>query len=136
MKFRVVFWRIFFVAYLLGVGYLCLHSFSSTPKLPFALWDIPSDKLVHMIMFMPFPVLAYLSYDKRSNSNLRAFLFVAAVFLLGGIVAALTEVCQSLTPDRSPDIKDFYADLVGLAITCIPVLLVDVIRNSRSSKSE
>ncbi len=55
--------RIMFLLYIAAVGVLCLMKTDSLPKIPAVWLGIPADKIAHFCMFMPFPALAYRSYD-------------------------------------------------------------------------
>ena len=56
--------RILFAVYLAAVLVLCFGKFPSSEDVPKYLWGIPTDKIVHFLMFLPFPVLAYLAFDR------------------------------------------------------------------------
>ena len=50
--------RIVFAVYILAVLVLCFGKFESTEDVPMDLWGIPTDKVVHFLMFFPFPLQA------------------------------------------------------------------------------
>ena len=63
--------RILFGLYLVAVAVLCFARFPESEDVPKSLLGIPMDKIVHFLMFFPFPVLTYLAFDryrgKRNN---------------------------------------------------------------------
>ena len=72
-----------FVLYLLAVLYLCFGKFENTPDVPWSLLGIPSDKLVHFGMFFPFPILAFLAFDRFTDTPKSTFLFSGITWVLG-----------------------------------------------------
>ncbi len=60
-------YRIITTVYLLAVAYLCFASSSGLPSIKEWHFFIPADKVVHFLMFFPFPILAYLSFGKGDN---------------------------------------------------------------------
>lgn len=134
MKTRVVISRILFVIYLCAVAYLCLHTFDNQPKIPFTIWGLPSDKVIHFFMFFPFPFMAYISYDKRIYTNARSWMFAGATLLLGVIVAGITEIAQMFTETRSAEWSDYLADCLALLVMTLIILAVDIIHNSHYRK--
>lgn len=129
MKARVIISRILFAIYLCAVAYLCLHTFNSPPKIPFKIWGIPSDKVIHFFMFFPFPFLAYISYDKRIYTDARSWLFAGATLLLGAIVAGITEIAQMFTETRSAEWSDYLADCIALLVMTLIILVIDLLHN-------
>jgi hypothetical protein len=60
-----------FCAYLAAVGLLCFIRPSSLPEMEVKTFlGIPIDKILHFIMFLPYPILAGLVFIRRDrNSN-------------------------------------------------------------------
>ena len=72
MTRRQLIWsRILFAVYLAAVAFLCFGQFSSSQDVPMDLWGIPTDKVVHFLMFFPFPLLACLAFGARLPRRLR-----------------------------------------------------------------
>jgi VanZ family protein len=112
-----------FLVYLLAVLYLCFGKFENTPDVPWSLLGIPSDKLVHFCMFFPFPILAFLAFDRFTETPKSTFLFSGITWVLGLGLAFATEWGQAhLTDYRSGDPWDLLAD--GLAITLSTILVI------------
>lgn len=98
---------------LAGIGILIavLMPGSDVPKV-----TIPYlDKVVHFTMFGVLTVCYYWDYH-RTYCKLPLFLKTSIQLVLFG---ALTEVLQSFTADRSCDMKDLVADLLGVLIISI-----------------
>ena len=116
--------RIAFVVYLVAVAVLCFAKFPESEDAPMELWGIPFDKIVHFLMFFPFPLLAYLAFDRYAAKPGRSLLGTAVTFLAGAAFAAFTELVQSRLSYRSGDPADFKADLVAILASSVIVLLV------------
>lgn len=106
---------VLFCIYLAAVALACFTKPSNLPDLSQGTFlGIPMDKVLHFIMFLPYPLLASISFidpDKRMAGNL-AVLAVIAVTGIG--VAYGTESIQAQLGYRSYDLKDLYADSLGI----------------------
>ena len=120
--------RVLFVMYLAAIGLICFISSSSVPDLPTLFLGIDVDKMIHFGMFLPFPIMAFLSFDHPSGKKLRNVLFIVVSMIVGVIIAGFTEVIQEYLPTREMDINDFIADSTGIALSSIFVLIVDLTR--------
>ena len=60
--------QVLFFFYVAAVLFLCFAHFEQTPAIEWSLWGIPSDKVVHFCMFFPFPILAFLAFDRYTDS--------------------------------------------------------------------
>lgn len=119
--------RILFVVYLVAVAWLCFGHFDSMPDVPRDWWGIPMDKIVHFVMFFPFPILAYIAFDRFTDKWWTSVLFVLVTFGVGALLAAGTEIGQArLTTYRSGDPNDWKADLLALGISSVLVLCIDL----------
>ena len=123
---QLVIFRILFAVYLVAVAVLCFGNFSGSDNTPKELWGIPTDKVVHFLMFFPLPVLAYLAFDRYQGKRRSAILWAAITFLGGCAYAAFTEWVQSYLPYRSGDPADFKADFIALA-ACSVILLTIIL---------
>ena len=103
---------------------LCFAHFPESEDVPNELWGIPMDKIVHFLMFFPFPVLAYLAFDRYPGKRGASVLRTAAALLCGCAFAAVTELVQSRLPYRSGDPADFRADFVALAVCSVLILIL------------
>ena len=131
-KRQVIWARILLGVYLLAILVLCFANFSSVPKVQDKIFGIPVDKIVHFLMFFPFPILAWFAFDKHSNTLSSTFLFTALTFIIGVVFAAATEFGQAkLTTWRSGDPKDLGADICALALASLIVLFLDIKKQRR-----
>lgn len=112
-----------FVIYMATVAVLCFLRPESLPEVDKDTFlGIPIDKILHFLMFVPFPVLAgmvFIKRDGRTAANIATMLILAVA---GAGIAYGTEVLQSHTEYRSYEIADFYADLVGISAGTIAAL--------------
>lgn len=107
--------RVAFYLYLIGIAVLCFGKFSNLPSVSNTILGIPTDKVVHFVMFFPFPILAFLAYDKYTGTVKSSIIFAIVTFLAGCLIAAGTEIGQAyLTEYRSGDPTDFLADILAL----------------------
>lgn len=129
MKGRRLIARILFFLYLAAVLVLCFGQFKDAPSIPWTLLGIPSDKLVHFCMFFPFPILAFLAFDKYTETPRSTFLFSGITFLVGVALAFGTEWGQAhLTTYRSGDPLDWVADISALFISTLIVIIWDLLK--------
>lgn len=115
-----------FVLYVGAVLFLCFWDFTPSHPVRETLLGLPADKVVHFCMFFPFPLLAYLAFDRYTERPMQSVAFVLAAFGAGCLVAAATESGQSLTDYRSGDLLDFAADVAALVLSSLLVLAIDI----------
>lgn len=118
--------RILFILYLAAIAFLCFMHADKLPDMQKTLLGIPSDKVAHFLMFLPFPILAFLAYDHVSNKFWSAVLFAVLTFAVGAGIAWLTEYVQGMLPYRSREIADIKADLLALGISTLGVFITDI----------
>ena len=112
---KALFWRILLVIYLAAVAYICFASQGGLPTFENWPFKIPADKVVHFVMFLPWPILACLSVLPFGAGRTRKAVIVMMLMTLTGLaLAGTTEWIQGLLPYRSRDIMDFIADSLGL----------------------
>ncbi|MBQ3766891.1 MAG: hypothetical protein II874_09165 [Bacteroidales bacterium] len=125
--------RVLFVLYLVAVAWLCFGKFSSVPDVPRSFWGIPTDKVVHFLMFFPYPLLAFLAFGPQTKDVRPFLLWTAVTFLTGCAVAGITEVVQAkYLPYRMGDLADFRADLLALAIASAIVCIIGILKQKKS----
>lgn len=126
-KAQKIAFRILFFLYVAGVLFLCFGHFENTPSVEWSFLGIPSDKLVHFCMFFPFPILAFLAFDRYTNNIPQTLFFVVVTLLVGILLAAGTEWGQAhLTDYRSGDYKDLAADVTALVLSSVLVAVWDI----------
>lgn len=128
---RSIIFTIATVLYIAAVGYLCFANFNKLPEMPRTLFGIPMDKVVHFCMFFPFPILAYLAYDKLTDTPLKAFGALISICAIGAIFAGLTEIVQGMLPYRSQDMHDYAADCLAIGLAGIITFIIDVSKMRR-----
>jgi hypothetical protein len=123
---KIAFQVIFFL-YVAGVLFLCFGHFEQTPSIEWSLFGIPSDKVVHFCMFFPFPILAFLAFDRYTESVRSTLLFSGITLLVGLLLAGGTEWGQAhLTDYRSGDPMDLLADGLALVLSTLLVIYLDI----------
>lgn len=128
MKSRVFLSRVLMLLYLIAIAFLCFVSGDSIPVIRATFLGFPSDKVAHFIMFLPFPILAFLSTDWKITKVWKNALLIFCILIVGCGIASLTEYIQSLTPTRVGDVKDLYADIISLGISSVFVFLVTLFK--------
>lgn len=123
--------RLIFVIYLGVVVYLCFGHFDQMPSVSSTILGIPTDKVVHFCMFFPFVPLSYFAAGAKLKSPWLALLLTAALFVLGAVIAAATEIGQGLTAYRSRDPLDFRADVLSLAAGSALTIIIYLWRRLR-----
>ncbi len=131
-----ILFRVIFYTYLAAVALLCFGNFSSAPSVDLSFFGIPTDKIVHFCMFFPFPVLAFLAFDKYTETARTSFIFVGATFIAGCLLAVITEIGQAkLTTYRSGDARDFLADFIALALSSLLILYIDLRKQHKKNEA-
>ena len=116
--------RILFGLYLAAVAVLCFGKFDSSQDVPMDLWGIPTDKIVHFLMFFPFPFLACLAAGGYRGESWQATFRTVIAFLAGCAFAAATEWIQTWLSYRSGDPVDFGADALAILLGSVIVLFL------------
>ena len=114
-KLRILYITAFCI-YLAAVGVLCFIRPSSLPEMEIKTFlGLPIDKVLHFLMFLPYPVLSGLVFINREQKipGITAIMLILAITGIG--VAYGTEMIQAQTEYRSYEIADFYADMTGIA---------------------
>ena len=124
---RTTLFRILTVLYLGVIALLCFANFNSLPDVSRTLFGIPMDKVVHFLMFLPFPVLAFKSFRLRDKGVVATILIIVGIFILGCGIAWVTEYVQGKLPYRTMDLLDFRADRIGLACGSILTFIFSLV---------
>jgi VanZ family protein len=123
--------RILFVLYLAVLMYLCFGRLDGLPEDPRSLFGLEGDKVVHFLMFLPFPILSYFAFPMRTRKAWHSLLLTAFILAVGSVFAAGTEFIQDFIPYREADTADFMADFLGLCIPAALVLAIDLKKTLR-----
>ena len=130
---KIAFRAIFFF-YVAAVLFLCFGKFDSAPSIPWTLFGLPSDKLVHFCMFFPFPILAFLAFDQFTETLPQTLLFAGITLVVGLELAVGTEWGQAhLTSYRSGDPLDFVADALSLTLSTAVIILWDIRKQKKNA---
>ena len=123
---RALIFRIVMLLYLFAVAWLCFDNFDNLSEAPKTLFGLPADKVVHFCMFFPFPILAFLAYDRYTETPWQALAALVSICAVGCIFAGITEIIQGSLPYRTQDVKDFRADCLSICIASLTVFVIDV----------
>ena len=108
--------KFLFVLYIIAVCVLCFADAPDMPEVDKFILGIPMDKIAHFLMFSPFPVLAYYSFERLGGNTDHNVRFALLTFLAGELFALMTETVQYFLPTRSMDLSDFLADTIGITL--------------------
>lgn len=120
---KVLLSRIIMLLYMVAVAVLCFAKFGNGIDLGKDFLGIAKDKIAHFMMFIPFPVLASLSFYRGGGTPKKLILFVAGILVAGLLLAGTTELVQGTLGYRSGDIDDFRADALGLFTGSVSVVV-------------
>lgn len=120
-----------FCIYVAAVILLCIMKTDGLPEVPEFFLGIPLDKILHFLMFLPFPILGYMTFQVKENRIWRKLTVLAVICLLGCCFAYSTERLQALTAYRSCDMSDMAADCLGMAAGILSVIIHIIVSNSR-----
>ena len=123
--------RIVFLLYIAAVLYLCLGRFSDMSGMPVQVFGIDTDKLVHFLMFLPFPILFYMAFRRPTTKVWHSLVLTICILAIGCTVAAGTEIIQDFIPYRESDISDFMADFLAVCLSSAIVLVIDLNKTLR-----
>ena len=135
-KNLVILFRVLLAVYLICVVVLCFGNFSGLPDIEEKILGFDPDKIVHFLMFLPFPVLAYAALGRQPAAPGKALVWALLLFLAGSVLAAGTEIGQHVLPYRNSDPKDFSADALALAVGALITLVVMHFKGLRNTRSE
>ena len=112
---------IFLCLYLTTLGFLCFADPQNFQSASFSLWNIQADKIVHFIMFAPYPVLMFITVDNHSGSLMKRLITLSLVLASGAALALGTEIIQGTTEYRSFELWDLAADIAGILTSTMAV---------------
>ena len=101
------------------------------PQLPQLWLGLPADKVGHFLMFMPFPLLGYLTFEVKGMSVGRKLFLIAILIVFGAGMALGTEYVQARLEYRSSENSDLLADGIGLITGGIFTFIYILIRKGK-----
>jgi VanZ family protein len=123
--------RLVFLLYFAAVLYLCFGQFSSLAEVTKRFLGFEADKVVHFLMFLPFPILFYLAFRWRTRNGWHSLGLTLFILVLGAAIAAGTEYIQDFIPNRASDILDFRADFLALCCASVITFIIDLNKSLR-----
>lgn len=120
-----------FILYIAAVCYLCFAKPDDIPSIEITFFGLPVDKVVHFLMFLPFPVLAFKAFDSGDCKIGRSTLLLAGIAAAGAAIAAMTEVIQGYLGYRSEDAFDLLSDCMGIGTGVAVVIIYLIFRKLR-----
>ncbi len=113
--------KVIFIIYIIGLCFCCFWNFRGSIDLGDDWWGLPKDKVLHFMLFFPFPFIAYMAFPKVSDTARKYLKFSILIFVAGAATGALIEIVQGWSGYRSCDMLDLAADCCGLAaaIVCL-----------------
>ena len=120
-----------FCLYIAAVAYLCFARPDDMPQLPQLWLGLPADKVGHFLMFTPFPLLGYLTFEVKEMSVGRKLFLIAILIAFGAGLALGTEYIQARLEYRSSESSDLLADVIGLITGGIFTLIYIFLRKGK-----
>ena len=116
--------RILLAVYLVTVFILCFGKFEAGPDFRMTIWGIPTDKVVHFSMFLPFPILLFCSLNGFRLGRPQRWIALLCIIAAGLLTATATEAAQHFIPYRTGDWKDLAADSIGIMTSSLILAIV------------
>ena len=111
--------------YVIVILCLCLGTFQGPSGMWKTLLGIQLDKVIHFIMYLPYPLLALWAFYQGKNWGR----FLLVVLLIGVAYSGAVELMQALfTDSRSAEWGDLLANTLGMGTTGLLSALVFFIR--------
>lgn len=131
MKIRRIIFLLLFCLYIAAVAYLCFGRPDDIPTLPESWFGLPADKIAHYLMFLPFTILGFLTFEEAGRCVWKNAILLLALTGLGFAAAVGTEFVQAYLGYRSKDTFDLIADSLGLLSGGILTVIYIFIKNRK-----
>lgn len=110
------------------------HYFMSSSISVLQFIGLHSDKVYHGFEYAVFTVLVYFAMLKTYRFTMKKNLTI--IFGSSVVIAAVDELHQRITPGRIPQISDFIADLTGVGIIIIIIIIVRSVRRRNALQKD
>lgn len=118
---------ILFLAYLVGVVWLCFGNIKPGVHIPRIVIGFPIDKVVHFLMFLPFPILGTIAFDFHSWWR-----SLSVMTVLANLAAFSFEHLQSrITTIRVTDPADLNANFLGITLGLLATVMIGLISRKK-----
>ena len=125
--FSRIFKIVLFLVYVACVAWLCFGTFKPSSDIPRSILGFPTDKVVHFLMFLPFPILGTFAFDFRSWWRP-----LAMTTFLANVVAFTFEQLQSrITTVRITDPQDLNANFLGITLGLLIAILIGLLAKKK-----
>jgi VanZ family protein len=101
------------------------------PKLEFEF----ADKFVHLTVYFALFLSAFYSFNNQKKFNFIRENVLASSLFFSVLYGALDEIHQLFVPGRSCDIYDWLADVAGVILAIIVLLIIKKFVNNKKNKS-
>jgi VanZ family protein len=115
--------KIIFYLYLIVLLSLMVFTIHTEDiNVPETLWGLGFDKIVHFLVFFPYPFLLWFAFKKRFEANiLRSIYYIIPIS--GIAIAIIMEFLQSFNPQRNFDIYDITANILAVIVGSLILIL-------------
>lgn len=110
------------------------HYFMSSSISVLQFIGLHSDKVYHGFEYAVFTVLVYFAMLKTYRFTMKKNLTI--IFGSSVVIAAVDELHQRITPGRIPQISDFIADLTGVGIIIVIIIIVRSVRRRNALQKD
>ena len=131
MRVRINIMSIAFCIYLAAVAVLCFMQGDSMPDMTGTWFGLPKDKVAHLLMFLPFTPLSYMTFRRKTSSFWTKILILSIMLTIGASLAYATELIQEKLKYRSYETKDLMCDGIGLAVGSLVIAIGLIFKKSR-----
>jgi len=116
------------------IALICLMILTIKPdqmEIPKQLFGIQIDKIVHFILFFPYPILAWLTFNSSLREKIKSWTLFA-IFISGLLLATITEFAQLFNSTRSFDPKDMIANYSAILAGIITIIFISLFKKIAS----
>ena len=114
---------VLFLVYVAAVAWLCFGTFKPSSDIPRDILGIPTDKVAHFLMFLPFPLLGAIAFDFRCWWRA-----LCTSTVLANLIAFTFEHLQSrITTVRTTDPTDLNANFLGITLGLLVAIVTGLI---------